>query len=124
MMAGRQASFQWKSDTLKPNLKGFEPRVQKAITAATEYTATRGEAAMKRGARWTDRTSNARNGLFTQATHSPKEHRIIFGHAVPYGIWLEVRWSGRLAIILPTIRTQGAELMKLLRGLVSGGAFK
>jgi len=30
---------------------------------------------------------------------------------MPYGIWLEVRNSGAYAIILPTIRTKGREVM-------------
>lgn len=119
-MAGRQTGFYWKSDTLRPQVKGFPQRVDRAITAAVEYTATRGEAAMKRGAPWQDQTGNARSGLHTSTEHSPKLHRIIFAHSVPYGIWLEVRWSGRYQIIVPTIKAEGAKLMALLGKLIGG----
>lgn len=115
-----QVSFTWKSDTLRPGTKAFPVRLDRAITAATEYTATHGEAAMKRNASWTDQTGNARNGLFGQAEHSPTLHRVIFGHAVPYGIWLEVRFAGRYAIILPTLKAEGQNIMRLLGKLIGG----
>lgn len=123
-MAGRQVGFYWKSDTLTSNIKTFPQKLDRALIAATEYTASRGEADMKRTAPWTDQTSNARNGLFTSTEHSPSLHRIIFGHAVPYGIWLEVRWSGRYQVILPAVRKHGAELMALVGKLFSGPGFK
>ena len=30
-------------------------------------------------------------------------HRLTVYHTMPYGLWLEVRWSGRYAIIGPTM---------------------
>jgi hypothetical protein len=119
-MPGRQASFQWKSDTLTKNMKNFPRNLDRAIVAAVEYTATHGEATMRRDASWTDRTGNARMGLHTSTEHSAKSHRIIFAHSVPYGIWLEVRWSGRYAVILPTVRSEGERLMRLLSKLLNG----
>lgn len=118
-MAGRQASFQWKSDTLFKNMNTFPRKLDMAVTAAVEFTATKGEAAMKRNASWQDQTGNARNGLFTATEHSATTHRIMFAHSVPYGIWLEVRWSGRYAIIEPTLQQSGRELMTLLGKLLS-----
>jgi len=123
-MAGRQVGFHWKSDTLTSNLKTFPQKTERAIIAACEYGATRGEANMKRTAPWTDQTSNARNGLFTKTEHSPGLHRIIFAHAVNYGIWLEVRWSGRYQVIMPNVRKTGAEVMALMTKLFSGPGFK
>lgn len=115
-----QASFQWKSDTLTKNMKNFPRTLDRAITAAVEYTATHGEATMRRNASWTDRTGNARAGLHTSTEHAANFHRIIFAHSVPYGIWLEVRWSGRYAILLPTMRSEGERLMRLLSKLLDG----
>jgi hypothetical protein len=37
-------------------------------------------------------------------------HELILLHSMPYGIWLEVRWSGRYAIIGPTMFTVAQEL--------------
>jgi len=119
-VAGRQVGFHWKSDTLRPGVKGFPDRMNRAIIAATEYGATRGEAYMKREARWRDQTGNARNGLFTATEHTPRRHRIIHAHSVPYGIWLEVRWSGRYQIIVPALRQTGQDVMRVLSRLVGG----
>jgi hypothetical protein len=113
-MAGSQKSFSFNADTLVKNLDLLPQRMERVIIAAIEYHATRGEAALRKGARWTDRTSNARNGLFTATSHSRTKHTITFYHSVPYGIWLEVRWAGRYAIIMPTVRSEGALLMKTL----------
>jgi hypothetical protein len=37
---------------------------------------------------------------------------------VPYGIWLEVRHSGKYAIIVPSLTVQGNEIMSTLKGLL------
>lgn len=116
----RQRGFYWKSDTLRPGVKGFPIRVNRAITAATEYGATRGEAYMKRGARWADQTGNARAGLHTSTEHSATVHRIIFAHSVYYGIYLETRWSGRYQIIVPALQDTGQEVMRALGKLIAG----
>lgn len=125
-MAGRQVGFHWKSDTLRPNVRGFDARAERAITAAIEYGATTGERYMKTNARWTDQTGNARAGLHTSTEHTPRVHRIIFAHAVHYGIWLETRWSGRYQIIVPAVQRTGIQVMGLLQklfgGLGGGGA--
>jgi len=78
------------------------------------FHATKAQEYARSNAPWTDRTSNARNGLFAVSRPSHPTYRIIVGHRVPYGIWLEVRWSGRYAIIRPTIDHQGPEVMKTL----------
>lgn len=118
-MAGSQKSFTWKSDTLTKNLKKLDKNIDRALVAATEFQATRGEAYMRRTAKWRDQTANARTGLFTQPIHSANQHQIIFAHSVSYGIWLEVRFSGRYAVILPSVIKSGNDLMKLLEKLFS-----
>jgi len=64
----------------------------------------RAESYARQNAPWTDRTGNARNGLRVAHEKTPMVvHRLITYHSMPYGIWLEVRWSGRYAIIGPTM---------------------
>ena len=77
-----------------------------------DYHAVSAVADMKQGAPWTDRTSAARNGLFTVVTHSPGHYTITLSHTVHYGFWLEVKFSGRDAIIMPTVLSRGRALMK------------
>ena len=73
---------------------------------------------MKTTAPWTDRTGNARSGLSSKVDWVPKKlHAIHLFHRVPYGIFLEVRWAGRFAVILPTIRQFGPDTMRLLSKL-------
>lgn len=81
---------------------------------------------MKENATWTDRTGNARAGLDAVTEHVPfVRHSIVLLHKVAYGIWLEVRFGGRYAIIIPAMIDQGPKMMftlnKLFRRLKAGG---
>lgn len=111
--------FQITSDTLRPGLSHFDNRLDHAVNAVMEFMAPQVEAYGKKNAPWTDRTSNARNGLFTETGRLHHQHWIDFAHSVAYGIWLEVRFSGRHQIIIPTITAMGRETMATLRGLLN-----
>ena len=66
---------------------------------------------MRANAPWHDNTGNARAGLMTKHEKEPMvEHRLILYHTVNYGVWLEVRFSGRYAIIGPTMVQTAQEL--------------
>ena len=67
----------------------------------------------KLNAPWTDRTTNARNGLHAQvgSPDQGKSFELILAHSVFYGIYLESRFSGRFAIIMPTINYIGGLLI-------------
>lgn len=110
-MASR-SGITWSDRALVNQLRTFNARADRAITAATAYHATRALAYARQNAPWTDQTTNARNGLFTRAERDRPVYRIIVGHSVPYGVWLEVRWSGRYQIIRPTVDHEGPELMR------------
>lgn len=115
-MANR-SQVSWDDRTLYNNLRTFNARADRAITAAIGYHASRGQTYARQNAPWKDRTTNARNGLFAKAERDAPVYRIIIGHSVPYGIWLEVRWAGRYQIIRPTIDHEGPEVMKTVQGL-------
>lgn len=72
---------------------------------------------MRANAPWKDHTANARNGLTARPQSQPGKHVIILSHSMPYGIWLEVRWSGKYGIIPESVRTGGQEVMQMLTGL-------
>lgn len=115
----KSAGIVWTRDTLTPGLKEFTPKVDSMISKSVDYFDMRTEAYARSNAPWTDRTGNARNGLRTEPFHEPmKRHGIVLSHSVPYGIWLEVRWEGRYAIIVPTITHEGQELMQFIKGLL------
>lgn len=117
-MAGRrQPAFRWTSDNLTTSLKNAPARVNIAVASACEYQARRSENFMRANARWTDQTANARNGLHAVAASTKGSHVITLAHGMPYGIWLEVRWSGKYGIIPEAVRTGGMELMAMLGSL-------
>lgn len=61
---------------------------------------------MKKNAPWSDESGNARRELQGIVVWDDEDHfTIMLGHGkdIYYGIWLEVRWGGRFAIILPTV---------------------
>lgn len=89
-----------------------DKKVVKAVMARMEYFAPQIEGDMKINAPWTDRTGNARNGLAARAFHSGQEMGIVLYHQVPYGIYLETRWSGKFAIINPSIDKWGPIVLR------------
>lgn len=114
----RKGGLVWDAGTLRTGIDGFDSKVNKAMAAATELHASQAEGEMRANAPWTDRTGNARNGLRGEAFHEPNRHGFDLFHSVPYGIWLEIRWSGKYAIIEPTLKRQGVECMKTVSALL------
>lgn len=105
-------------NTLTPNIKEMAPRLQQRVDSLVGYTAQRGQDWMRSHAPWTDRTSNARNGLFGTSYAYQNGYRITFYHTMPYGIFLETRWDGKYQVIMPTVQKMGSELMKGLNKLL------
>lgn len=60
---------------------------------------------------WEDRTGEAREGLEAAVTLENHSLEVDLYHTVDYGIWLEVRWGGKYAIIIPTIEAIGPKLL-------------
>ena len=104
---------------LRRNINDLEDRFDEMIAFIVDYHAAAGQVDMKTRAPWTDRTSAARNGLFTVTEHSRGHYTIIFSHTVHYGIWLEVKFSGRDAVIMPTVKSRGHALMDDIRKRIS-----
>lgn len=113
------ARIEYKYDDIKlrKELSMFPDKVDRAIRATMDYTGIESTGKMKENAPWTDRTTAARNGLFTTNNFAPPRYELILSHTVPYGIWLEICNSGKYQVIMPTVRTQGTVLMNRLRGL-------
>lgn len=106
--------FEFDGRRLRHNLKNLPAHVDRGIDAAVERAATKGEMYLKNDAPWTDRTGAARSGLHTRVEG---KREIIFSHTVDYGIWLEIKNSGKYEVILPTVRKTGNELMRDLNGI-------
>lgn len=111
-MATSTGGIHWYYDTLTPRLAGFVVAVDGAVGVIMERLAQDVEDYAQANAPWDDRTGAARDGLVAEAEdRGAFEHAIVLRHTIDYGIWLEVRWNGRFAIILPTIEHMGPIVM-------------
>lgn len=120
---------------LSKNTVEMGVKLNAAIGALFAYEATNIEGDMRTNAPWTDQTGNARNGLFARAgTEESKAgergpggqfkkvgtyHVINLFHTMPYGIYLETRFSGRYAIIVPTLQAKAPEVMEGTRKIMA-----
>lgn len=120
MASKAKGGMTFDSAVLKRNLEQLDDRVDSYIAAVVDYSSDKTVAYAKETAPWTDRTGNARSGLRTETEWIPKKsHSIFLFHSVLYGIWLEIRWAGKYAVILPTLKVQGPATMRLLEKLFS-----
>lgn len=107
-------------DSLTPSLKELLPRVDAAVDVVFDRYESVAESYARTNASWTDRTGNARAGLFAKhdAEHMVKHELTVYG-TMPYTFWLEVRWSGKYAIIGPTLFHIATPLAQDLAAAVS-----
>lgn len=101
-------------DTSKfKSAKHLDDKIDRAMQGVCRFWDGKIEDYMKTSAPWTDRTTNARNGL---ASHHVKvgkfRHWILLTHSVHYGIYLETKNNGRYAVIIPTLNVYGPKVMK------------
>lgn len=75
---------------------------------------------MKANRPWQDRTGAARAGLVAKLTSSKKNYvqTIELNHSVPYGVYLEYSMGRRFAILEPTMRIKGPEIINDLKGRI------
>jgi hypothetical protein len=110
-------------DALAKSLGDHDQKVKRYIAA--QFIRAAGEDApnyMKRNAPWSDISGNARAGLHATAKSidQGKAFELIAAHSVFYGIYLESRFSGKFAILMPTINYIG----KLLIDRIAAGLEK
>jgi hypothetical protein len=98
-------------------------RLTRGLASYTEGFAQRVQAYARENAPWQDRTGDARSGLTAKGQQRLHQYSITLFHTVEYGLWLEVRWSGKYAIIRPTLEVMGPQFMAELelRELVIAG---
>jgi hypothetical protein len=107
-------------------LPELRQKLYRGLYAIDARIAQEGEAYMKQNAKWQDQTGNARAALSGTSAASGSRgggvmgttHVITYSHGVPYGIWLEVRWGGRYAILKPTVELFGRKYMEMVSGLI------
>ncbi len=115
-LTGGSQYFIWETNPFARGGKGAKLMVhfQAGLAIYTAGFAKRVEAYAKEHAPWQDRTGEARKGLTAKGKQRLVYYEIELFHTVEYGVWLEVRWSGKYAIIQPTLEVMGPELMREL----------
>ena len=105
---------------IKTRLKRSQIQYAPAILAYCNSKTGEFENYMKSHAPWTDRTGNARRGLKATVSQSKKKFvtTMELSHSVYYGIYLEYYYGKRYAIIEPTIRVKGPDLVRDLQGYI------
>ena len=134
-MPQAKAGIRWQRppSELATAIERYGDRVLQAVAAIAQYAATQMQNAAKSDAPWTDRTGNARTGLFgtSEADFARKVVTIYLSHGatIDYGVFLELRGggdggggggdgspgSGRYAIIMRTMQAHYEPLMQMLR---------
>lgn len=118
------SSFKLDVSELEDNLEEVEQRARQAILMYAKTGALTLQNYARRNAPWTDRTAHARQRLEATAEEIPNGAKITLAHGVDYGIWLELAHEKRYAIIEPTIRLKGPEVIQGFENLMSKMGFK
>lgn len=134
---GARVGVRWirPPEELARAIERYGDRVLQAVAAVAQYTATAMQNDAKANAPWTDRTGNARTGLFgtSEADFAQKVVTIYLSHGatIDYGVFLELGGgsgaggdgngpgSGRYAIIMRTMQNHYEPLMQMLRDAFS-----
>lgn len=101
-------------DTITPKLAVFDERIEEAVTLIFDHFALVAENEMKMGARWHDDTGNARAGLVADASREGSQFSLNLASMASYGIWLEIRWSGKYAIVGPVQQSIADRLARMI----------
>lgn len=101
-------------DKLANVIEQHDRKVKRIIAGQFMYHRDVATGFAKTNAPWTDRTGNARSGLHSTVNviDQGQAFELILAHTVYYGIWLEVRFSGKFAILMPTVNYVGALMLE------------
>lgn len=80
-----------------------------------QVMAGRAEAEMKEKAPWNDRTTNARNGLFSEVIFDENAYTFALSHGMEYGVFLEKANNGKYSIVKPTADIYGDKLKRFVK---------
>lgn len=123
-MASNSVSISWDTRSLADNLNKLPQESLRILSGETSRFAFVAQNHMRSSAPWTDRTGNARQGLFAQPFNQDGGFEIVLYHTMPYGIYLEKRWDGRYSIIPETVervsKVYTASMTKTFSDLLRG----
>lgn len=110
------SSVKWVGDrNVRRAIGDYGNDAKSAIRDGLDYFAPQIESDAKQNAPWTDRSGNARSGLFTHVETEEGSGRLYLSGRMYYQIFLERRWAGRYAIIMPTLQAWEGRVMAFFR---------
>lgn len=117
-----KVDFKWNAppSVLARAVEQYGDRVFVAIRAVAGRTAQAMQDSARNDATWTDRTGNARSGLFSLVEEASREVVVLYlshGHTIEYGKFLELAHGGKYAIIMPTIQKIMPQIVRDLKGI-------
>lgn len=89
-----------------------------AIRMYAESQAKNLEGYAKEHRPWTDRTGDARKRLTGYVSTIPNGYRINLAHGVDYGVFLELAMEKKYAILEPTVRLKGPDVIRGMNNLL------
>lgn len=98
-------------------MQTYQGRVLFAVEQVANYFAVVFEQQAKQNAPWQDRTANARQNLHAWVEVASEIVTLYLSHGVDYGLYLEVGFAGRYAVIMPTIEAHLDAIRKMLQGI-------
>lgn len=113
------AVFRFDASDLISGLEKTETKAQVAIRMYAQEGAKKMEGYAKEHRPWTDRTGQARQRLTGWVEVLAQSVRILIGHGVKYGIYLELGHEKRYAILFPTVQALSKEILEGYRGLLN-----
>jgi hypothetical protein len=107
-------------DEVLQNMDSYADKVRWAVRQVAEYWRLQWESEAKENASWEDQTGNARQALYAEIEDLADDAvKLYLSHGVDYGLWLEIRWAGKYAIIWPTIEASLTAIRRMLQGIFS-----
>ena len=123
--------------SLNPAITAYGDKVKQAVVKVALFIGAKMESSAKANAPWTDRTANARQGLFYAvdgggASEASGSQRLAgqesdtvsvakdvvalyLSHSMNYGVFLELCNAGKYAIIMKTMESHYNELLQMLK---------
>ena len=120
-MPQAKAGIRWSTppSELATAVERYGDRVLTAVAAVAQRVATEMQNQAQADAPWTDRTGNARTGIFgtSEADFAARVVTIYLSHSatLTYPLFLEIGNSGKYAVIMRTMQAHYESLMDLLR---------
>lgn len=113
-------SIDWASSPgdMERRVESYKTRLLNAVYALASEWASRLASEMKANHVWQNRTGEAEAKLFGRVFRTAFGAVMILGHGAAHGIFLERRWGGKYAVVMPTIQQNLAAIMASLQRLV------